>query len=128
MSGPTPFTPFVEEPGRNEQVLSEIDEGSAPAELVDRPRVIREWLAAQDDLQIEIEIALLDDNWDDDEMKRIAAVRVVGMQALVDVLTLDILLADTAGFYPFPDLQGLVADLEMASLGLERACDLEGIG
>ena len=119
---------FVEEPGRNEQILSEINAGSAPAELVDRARAIREWSAAQDDLEIEIDIALLDDHWDDDEMKRIAAVRIVEMQALMAVLTMDILLADTAGFYPFPNSQGLETDLKMAARGLERACDLEGNG
>ena len=47
------------------------------------------------------------------------------MQALMDVLTLEFLLADTAGFYPFPDSQGLKTDLRRAALGLEKACDLE---
>lgn len=117
---------FVDEPGRTERVLSEIDTETAPAELTDRPRAIREWSAAQDDLQIEIDIALLDDHWDDDEMRSIASVRMIEMQALMDVLTLDILLADTVDFYPFPDSQDLQTDLRMAALGLERACDLEG--
>ena len=52
-------------------------------------------------------------------------VRLSELQALMDVLTSDILLADTAGFYPFPDIQGLQTDLTRAALGLAKACELE---
>ena len=50
--------------------------------------------------------------------------RMVEMGALMDALTLEFLLADAAGFHPFPDSKGLEDDLRLAALGLERACDL----
>ena len=116
---------FVKESGRDEQIISEIDAGKAPAQLTDRPEMLDKWLAAQDDVSIEVDIALLDDHWDDDEMRKIVRVRLIEMQLLMDALALDFLLADTAGFYPFPGFQDLESDLQTAMLGLEKACDLE---
>ena len=116
---------FVKESGREERILSEIDTGAAPAALLNRPETIRKWSAAQDVREVAFAIGMLNDHLDDNEVRRIATVRMIEMQALMDVLTLDVLLADAAGFYPFPDSQGLEADLKRAALGLEKACELE---
>ena len=116
---------FVNEPERKEQFLAEIAASESLTDLVDhRSEAIRKWTAAQDDLEIEIDIALLDDHWDSEEMRRIATIRLPDIQGLIDLIPLNTLLADAAGFYPFPDSQGLVTDLRRAALGLKKACDL----
>ena len=115
---------FIGEPGLEERILSEIDAGLAPAILLDRPEVNRKWRAAQDLREVEFAIALLDENFDDSEVRRIAMVRLSEMHALMDALAIDFLLADIAGFYPMPDAEGLETELRRAALGLESACDL----
>ena len=114
---------FVNEPARKEQFLAEIEASDSLTDLVDRrSEAISTWKAAQEDLDVEIDIALLDDHWDSDELRRIVAVRLPEMQGLIDLITLNTLLADAAGFYPFPDSQELETDLKRAALGLEKAC------
>ena len=114
---------FIGQPGVEERILSEIDAGMAPATLLDRPEANRKWAAAQDLREVESAIALLDDRFDDREVRRVAMVRLSEMQALMDALAIDFLLADIAGFYPLPDAEGLETELRRAALGLESACD-----
>ena len=116
---------FAKEPERNERLLSDIDAGVAPAELLNRRKVGDKWFAAQDIFDVAVEMTVLDGHWDDDEMKRVAAASVVEMRALMELLALDNLLANTVGFPPFPDSQSFNADLRRATLGLEKACGLE---
>ena len=116
---------FAHEPERNERLLSDIDAGVAPAELLNRRKVGDKWFAAHDNFNIEVEMTVLDGHWDDDEMKRVAAASVVRMRALMELLALDNLLADTVGFPPFPHFQSINLDLRRATLGLEKACGLE---
>ena len=120
-----PSIPSLRSPERNERLLSDIDAGVAPAELLNRRKVGDKWFAAQDIFDIEVEMTVLDGHWDDDEMKRVAAASVVQMRALMEVLAMENLLANTVGFPPFPDSQSLNADLRRATLGLEKACGLE---
>ena len=115
---------FVGQPGVKERILSEIDAGMAPSTLLDRPEANRKWAAAQDLREVEFAIAMLDDRFDDSEVRRIVMVRLSEMHALMDALTIDFLLADIAGFYPMPDAEGLETELRRAALGLESACDL----
>ena len=116
---------FAHEPERNERLLSDIDAGVAPAELLNRRKVGDKWFAAQDNFNVEVEMTVLDGHWDDDEMKRVAAASVVRMRALMELLALDNLLANTVGFPPFPHFQSINLDLRRATLGLEKACGLE---
>lgn len=117
---------FVNSPEKQDEILADPVLSASIADLIDqRSTVSMKHEVAQDDLDLEIEIAFLgDDYWDADEMKSIAAVRIAEMQALMDALTLEFILADAVGFYPFPDSEGLETDLRMAALGLERACGL----
>lgn len=117
---------FVNSPEKQEEILADPTLTASTADLIDRrSTAIGKHEAAQDALDVEIEIAFLgDEYWDADEMRSIATVRIVEMSALLDALTLESLLADTVGFYPFPDAEGLEDDLRMAALGLERACGL----
>ena len=105
--------------------MSDIDAGVAPAELLNRGEVTDEWFVAQDIFDVEVEMAVLDGHWDDDESRRVAAASVVQMRAIAELLALDNLLANTVGFPPFPDSQGFNTDLRRATLGLEKACGLE---
>lgn len=116
---------FADEPERREQLVSDIDIGKAPAELLNLRETGDNWFVAQDNFEAEFEITVLDDRWDDDEMKRVADASTVQMRALIDLMALQSLLADSVGFPPFPDAQGFTADLGSAALGLEKACALE---
>ena len=127
LGDPSPSTADAHDPYsaliREEQFLAEIEASDSLTDLVDRrSEAISTWKAAQEDLDVEIDIALLDDHWDSDELRRIVAVRLPEMQGLIDLITLNTLLADAAGFYPFPDSQELETDLKRAALGLEKAC------
>ena len=89
---------FAREPERNERLLSDIDAGVSPAELLNRGEVTDEWFVAQDIFDVEVEMAVLDGHWDDDESRRVAAASVVQMRAIAELLALDNLLANTVGF------------------------------
>lgn len=115
---------FIEDPERNERLMSDINVGKAPVELLSRSKVGNKWFAAQDLSNVEVERAALDGHWDDDEVTRAAAASAIEMRAIVDLLALDDLLANTVGFPPFPHSQSLGTDLRRAILGLEKACGL----